>query len=94
VRGATLYRLTVIRDEGGVALDTWTGETEFTPPRPLPADAGFRWWVRAWNGREGEGPSSLESALRTPPAPREERAGEAAPREERPGDGEGRAEDP
>ncbi len=94
VRGAALYRLTVIRDEGMVVLDTWTGETEYTPPRPLPADAGFRWWVRAWNGREGEGPNSSESALRTPPALREERAGEAVPREERSGEGGGRAENP
>ena len=68
VRGAVLYRLTVEREEGTLLLDTWTGETEYTPAQPLPPDAGYRWRVRGWNGMEGEGPVSPEMPLRTPAA--------------------------
>lgn len=67
VPGAVLYRLTVLRGEDSVVLDDWTRDTEYTPRGPLPADTSYRWWVRPWNGKEGEGQSSPATPFRIPP---------------------------
>ncbi len=76
VRGATLYRLILLRDEGTPVLDAWTAQAAYTPPRPLAPGAAYRWSVRAWNAREGEGPESPQTPFEIAPVqPEKENTG-------------------
>jgi hypothetical protein len=76
VRGATLYRVIVAREEGTPVLDAWTAQAAYTAPRPLLPGTAYLWSVRAWNAREGEGPESAQTPFDIAAAqPEKEKAG-------------------
>lgn len=67
VPGAASYHVTVLAADEALVSDTWTRETSLPLPERLPPAQEFRWWARAWNATEGEGPAPSPATFATPP---------------------------